>query len=56
MRLFLIKKLFQIKVETRSVSGKLNQYRLFISAKYLNKIQELTKAYISKSMLYKIGL
>jgi hypothetical protein len=45
-----------IKPEIKKVSGKLNQYRLFISAKYLKKVQGLTKEYITNSMLYKIGI
>jgi len=38
------------------VSGKVDQFRIVIPAKFLSRVQELTKPYFTPLMLYKIGL
>jgi hypothetical protein len=44
------------EARTKPVSGKVDQFRIFIPAKYLSRVQELTNPYFTPSMLYKIGL
>jgi hypothetical protein len=38
------------------VSGKVDQFRIVIPAKFLSRVQELSKPYFTPLMLYKIGL
>jgi hypothetical protein len=51
-----LKNRYNIEAESKPVSGKSYQFRIFINAKNTLVLQELVLPYFCKSMYYKVGL